>query len=213
MKSLLTSSLVSLILLSCGPGTYITSSWHGADTVAAPKKIVVLALVNSNNQPLRALMEQHLAAELKMAGYDAVCACEEFNPRSFENMPEDKAIDYLKNAGAGSVLTVVMQGKSQRQFYFAGDQKNAETSNRFFGYYKTVADRLYTPGYYVNETKYYWQTNFYNLGTGMLVYTASSKSADPVSIEKMGNEYGRMIVKDMISNHVLGLPEQRGKTE
>jgi len=198
--------LITLLFSACGPSTYLTHTWHSGQPATTQKRIVVLALVNNTNQPLRAGMEQQLAAELKNAGFDAVCACDEYDPRTFDNLTPDQAVARLKNAGAGSVLTVVMLGKSQRQFYIAGDQKNPEHDNRFFGYYKTVAERIYSPGYYVNDTRYFWESNFYNLDSNALLYTARSKSADPVSIEKMGNEYGKMIVKDMIKNQVLGLP-------
>ena len=66
-----------------------------------------------------------------------------------------------------------------------------------------MRERIYTKGYYVFNTKYFWESNLYDLKSNRLLYSAQSQSFDPVSTESLSHEYGKMIVKDMVKNKVI----------
>jgi len=42
-------------------------------------------------------MEQHLVVDLKELGYEAICSCDEYNPKAFENLSEEQSLNRLKN--------------------------------------------------------------------------------------------------------------------
>jgi hypothetical protein len=64
--------------------------------------------------------------------------------------------------------------------------------------------RVYSEGYYTEDTKYFWESNFYNLSNGPeLIYSAQSQSFERGSSKSLGREYGQMIMKDMLKNNVL----------
>ena len=65
------------------------------------------------------------------------------------------------------------------------------------------SSRIYEPGYYITETKYFWESNFYDMSTQSLLYSVQTKTFSPSSTESMGHEYGRMIVKHMQQKEVL----------
>ncbi|WP_156123606.1 hypothetical protein [Flavihumibacter sp. ZG627] len=75
--------------------------------------------------------------------------------------------------------------------------------NRFWGYYRTIYDRVYTPGYYTSTTKYFWETNLYDLSDMSLIYSTQTESFDPESSERLGHEYGKLIISDLTSKNVL----------
>lgn len=75
--------------------------------------------------------------------------------------------------------------------------------NRFWGYYGTLNRRIYEPGYYVTDTKYFWESNFYDMSTRKLVYSVQTQSFDPANSESLGHEYGELIVKNMVKENVL----------
>jgi hypothetical protein len=210
MKSLLKLAFAGLLLagLSCGPGSYITNSWKAAGV--QPKKyskVVVVALVSDPDRTMRERLEQHIAGDLSALGYTAVCSCDEYNPKAFENFTEEQAVNKLKNSGVDAVLTVVLLNKTLERYYVPGQityTPYAVYHNRFYPYYRTMYTRVYSPGYYVVNTEYFWESNFYDLSSGELVYSAQSRSFDPSSAEKMGHEYGQMIVNDMLAKNVLG---------
>ena len=214
MKQLLTMAVVFLFLLfGCGPTSRITSSWKAENI--QPKKynrIVVLGLIRDADRTLREKMEQHLVADLKDLGYDATCSCDEYNPKTFENMNEEQAISKLRNSGVDAVLTVVLLDKTRERYYVPGRVQYTPYTiyyNRFWGYSRTIYGRIYSEGYYTEDTKYFWETNLYDLATNDLVYSAQSQSFDPASSESLGHEYGQMIAKDLVKQHVLvNLKEQ-----
>lgn len=208
MKHLLKIVASSLLLFwSCGPTSRITSSWK-APEVEAKKytKIVVLGLIRDADRTIREKMEQHMVGDLKELGYDAVCSCEEYNPKAFEGLNEKEAIAKLRNSGVDAVLTVTLLDKQKEKYYVPGRITNASNyiyHNSFYGYYQTMNERIYSAGYYVIDTKYFWESNFYDLVSNSLLYSVQSQSFDPASTESLSHEYGQIIVKDMLKNKVL----------
>lgn len=208
MKHLLKIVAFSLLLFwSCGPTSRITSSWKAPDV--QPKKynkIVVLGLIRDADRTVREKMEQHMVGDLKELGYDAICSCEEYNPKTFEGLNEKEAIAKLRNSGVDAVLTVTLLDKQKEKYYVPGKMTNSSYyiyHNSFYGYYQTTNERIYSAGYYVIDTKYFWESNFYDLVSNSLLYSVQSQSFDPVSTESLSHEYGQIIVKDMLKNKVL----------
>ena len=57
------------------------------------------------------------------------------------------------------------------------------------------------------DTKYFWESNLYDMSNQKLVYSVQTKSFDPATSESMAHEYGRMIVKNMVKQQVLAKHE------
>lgn len=208
MKPIIILAVAFLFTASgCGPSSYITSSWKTENVQSKRyKKIVVLGLIRESDQNLREKLEQHLVGDLKNLGYNAVCSCEEYNPKAFEDMSEDQAISKLRNSGVDAVLTIVLLNKVRERYYVPGRVQYSPYTvyqNRFWGYSRTMYGRIQSEGYYTIDTKYFWESNFYDLESNTLLYSAQSQSFDPGSSESMGHEYGQMIVKNMAKKNVL----------
>ncbi|MBL0131595.1 MAG: hypothetical protein IPP43_11100 [Chitinophagaceae bacterium] len=208
MKHILATIVVFLFLASgCGPSSRITSSWRAENVQPQKfKKVVVLGLIRENDRTLREKMEQHLVGDLKELGYDAVCSCDQYNPKAFENMGEEEAISKLHTSGVDAVLTIVLLDKMQERYYVPGRVVYSPYTiyqGRFWRYSRMMYDRIYTEGYYTTDTKYFWETNLYDLASNNLVYSSQSQSFDPVTSESLGHEYGQMIVEDMVKKNVL----------
>ena len=208
MKRIFLLSIAMLLLFSgCGVSTQLTSSWKAEETISPKlKRIVVLGLIRDNEGSLRETMEQHLVDDLKALGYDAVCSCNEYNPKLFENMSEQQAIDKLRNAGVDAVLTIVLLNKTRERYYIPQRAQYSAfeyAQNRFWNYSRFMFDRIYSDEYYVTDTKYYWESNLYDLAGNKLLYSAQSQSFDPNSTNKLGHEYGQVIIKDLVKKNVL----------
>jgi hypothetical protein len=207
MKKIFWFAFIMLLVVSGCSTSKITTSWK-ADNIQPKKynKVLVLGLINEPDRTIREVMEEHLVGDLKDLGYDAICSCDEFNPKAFENLSEKQALDKLGNSGIDAVLTIVLLDKSKERYYVPGRVQYSPYGiyyNRFWGYYRTMYDRVYTPGYYTENTKYFWESNFYELGSKQLLYSAQSQSFDPPSAQSLAHEYGQMIAKDMVKNNVL----------
>jgi hypothetical protein len=203
---------IGLILLMIAFGlscttSRITTSWKAENTV--PKrynKIMVLGLIREADRSLQVNMENHLVGDLKDLGYNAVSSFREYGPKAFDNMEEDAAIDQLKNSGVDAVLTIVLLDKQKESKYYPGNIYYSPYGyyyNRFWGYRTTLYQRIYEPGYYVNNTKYFRESNFYDMSTQKLVYSVQTQSFEPATSESLAHEYGQMIVRDMVKSNVL----------
>ncbi|HEY8894521.1 MAG TPA: hypothetical protein VIM79_06885, partial [Niastella sp.] len=64
-------------------------------------------------------------------------------------------------------------------------------------------NRVYGPGYYVTNTKYFWESNLFDVASKELIYSVQTESFDPASSESLAHEYGKLIVKDMVKHQLL----------
>jgi hypothetical protein len=207
MKKINWIFIISILLFTGCRSSKITTSWKAENI--QPKlynKILVLGLINEPDRTIREKMEEHIVGDLKALGYTAVCSCDEFNPKAFENQNEQQALDKLSKSGIDAVLTVVLLDKTKERYYVPGRVQYSPYfiyQNRFYGYYRTMYARVYTPGYYTGDTKYFWESNFYEIGNKNLLYSAQSQSFDPATAQSLAHEYGQMIVKDMAAKNVI----------
>src|SRR5690242_941271 len=159
--------MTGLIFFAACNTTKMTSSWKAENVQPQPyKKILVLGLINGPDRSIRENMEQNLGANLTDLGYSTICACDEYDPKAFEGLTEKEALAKLANGGVDAVLTIVLLDKTKEKHYVPGDvyySPYAVYHNQFWGYYTTMYDRVYSKGYYVTDTKYFWETNLYSM--------------------------------------------------
>ena len=197
-----------LVMLAIGCSTSrITSSWK-AQNIAPQKynKVLVLGLVRDADRSLQENMENHLVNDLKGLGYTTISSLEEYGPKAFEGLDETAAIGKLKHSGVDAVVTIVLLDKEKERNYIPSRvyySPYGYYQNLFWGYQTTLYHRIYEPGYYVTETRYFWESNLYEMDAQKLVYSAQTRSFDPVNSENMAHEYGEMIVADMVKKGVL----------
>ncbi len=209
MKHIYKMTFVAFLLMAGCSTSRITSSWKASNL--QPKKynkILVLGLIREPDRMVREKMEEHLVGDLKDLGYNAVCSCEEFSSKTFENVNEQEAIRKLNGGGIDAVLTIVLLDKSKERYYIPDRVYYSPYymyHNRFWGYYTTMNDRIHSPGYYAVDTKYFWESNFYDLSNRELLYSVQSQSFSPESTVSLAHEYGQMIVKDMVKSNVISV--------
>jgi hypothetical protein len=213
MKKVFLFSLIGL-LMGCR-SSQITSSWK--DSTRQTKdysKIMVLALIGDPDRTVREKMEEHLADDLRDLGYTAVTASEEYGPKAFEGLKEIDAVNLLAEKGIEAVITIVLLDKEKERYYVPGiihNSPNGLSYQRFWNYYSTMVGRVYAPGYYTaTDTRYFWESNFYDLFDSKLLYSVQSQSFTPESTGSLAHEYGQMIVQDMSKNSVLRKMNQQG---
>ncbi len=200
--------LTGCVLLVACSSSRITNTWKAENVQPIYyKTILVLALINDPDKSIRADMEAKLVANLKELGYTAICSCDEFGRESFEGMTEQEALAKLTNNEIDAVLTTVLLNKTKERYYVPSRvsyPSYAVAQGRFWGYYTSVVEKVYSPDYYVIDTKYFWESNFYSLkNASQLLYSANSESFDPKSTSRLTSEYGKMIVKDMLKAKVI----------
>jgi hypothetical protein len=199
--------ILLFVVFACGSSSRITSSWRSNEKATATfKKVIVLGLIKESDRTIREEMEQDLVQELRLRGQDALCACDLYSPKEFDQLTEKEALEKLKDSGVDAVLTIVLLDKTRERYYTPGQSYYTPYGiyyNRFWGYSRTIYGRIYSPGYYTTDTKYFWESNLYDLESGELLYSAQSQSFDPPSSSILGKEYGRLIVDDLVNKRVI----------
>ncbi|MFN8252308.1 MAG: hypothetical protein U0V75_10530 [Ferruginibacter sp.] len=185
----------------------ITSSWRTPDAIQTPvKKIMVVGLIRESERAMKEQLEEHMIEDLNALGYTAVSAYKEIGPKAFQHMDEKSVLEKLKNSNVDAVITIVLLNKQRERLYRPAtiiQSPYAVYSNRFWGYYSTLSDRIYSPGYYETTTRYFWESNMYCLCDKALLYSSQTQSFDPSSAGTLGHEYGKMIVHDMLKKKIL----------
>src|SRR5690242_8148614 len=200
-------ALLLPFLFSCSSTVRITNSWKSANiTSKSYNKILVVGLLPESERSVRQSMENHLVYDLRDRGYNAVSAFQELGTKEFEDMKEQEVLGKLKDYSEDAVISIVLLVKQSDRYYVPSRVYYSLYiiyQRHFWGYYSTIYRRIYTPGYYVNNTKYFWESNFYDMVSRDLLYSAQTESFDPASAESLSHDYGKMIVDDMAKKGIL----------
>ncbi len=167
---------------------------------------MVLGLFNDKDRSIRTVMEQELTDRLQAQGLEVMSAVEEYGPKSFQGLDEEKALQKLRSANVDAVITITLLDKEKERNYVPGTvtyQPFATRYNRFWGYYQTYYTRMYEPGYYTSNTKYVLETSLYDVKQNNLLYSSQSETFDPSSINSLANSYSKLVVKDMTSKNIF----------
>lgn len=209
MKKLLLF-ITLLGLMGCA-STKITKTWRAGNAVAKKyKKVLVLSVLPDNEKDLGANIENHLADNLREMGYLAIAANKIFPYGTFVKGDTTRAAAAIEGKGFDGVMTIVLLDKKKQPYYVPGkitDYSNFDKYSRFERYFNTVAENIYTPGYYGEETKYIWENNFYDLTTRERIYSARTRSFDFTSKNTLANTYGMLMAQSLIKNNILQKPE------
>lgn len=206
MKKIIYGIVFLMSTLSSCNSTKVISSWK-AENYTAPlyKHIIVWGILTEKDSTLRHNMEHHLVGDLKSYGYDAVSSMDIYGSQAFEKIEESAVVNKFKNSGVDAVMTIVLLSKTKELDYQPGNvsYKPVMEYEYLEKYYSTRYIKVYTPGYYSSDTKYYWESNLYDLKAGKLAYSVQTNSFNPSSTATLAHENGLLILKDMTKKKLL----------
>ncbi|WP_148661151.1 hypothetical protein [Flavisolibacter tropicus] len=193
--------VVVLILVGCS-SSKIVSAW-GTDAYSPlHQKMVVFAIVNPEDSVLRSRMEQHIVCDLQALGYNAYAAAERYQQR-FSGLNTTQVYEQLTADTVDAVITVALLNKQIEQVYVKQKPQQDPRDDNFLNYYEDLNKRVSGEGYYTNVTTYFWEGKIYDLKEKELVYMSRSETCNPTSMENMGHEYSKQVVKNMVKKGVL----------
>jgi hypothetical protein len=201
---------IGLIFLFACTSSRVTHSWKSDFPAKNYKKILVIAMGGETDMATRQKMEDHLIGDLKEHGYNAASSLTEYGPKVFRQMSEEAVLDKIQHSGFDAVITIVLLDKEKERYYVPGHAYYTPYVGyyrHFWGYYNTIYNRIYGPGYYVTNTRYFWESNLFEVASKELIYSVQTESFDPATSETLAHEYGKLIVKDMVKKQVLNKKE------
>jgi len=121
---------------------------------------MVVAIVTDKNKALQLQMEKELADELSAHGVSTVTASEQFGTTTFQNMKEKAVLRQLRASNVDGIITISLLNKEKETSYVPGTvnyypMPTYVRYGRFWGYYGTYYNRVYSPGYYEQSTTYF----------------------------------------------------------
>ena len=207
MKHRLSIFFVALLfsLYGCS-GSQIITSWKSPDHYDNYKRIMVVGIIKDTGIALRKQMETHLVNDLKVIGYNAVSALDEFGEGGLGGLEQEQTYVTLCNRGIDAVITIALLDRKKEKYYVPARVKyysNLYYYNRIWNYNTIQADMGLINGGYEEIPSFLWESIFFDLETLSPIYSVQTKTFDPVSLKAMSHEYGKLIIKDMLKKKLL----------
>lgn len=210
MKKYVTITCFTILVLMMSIGcadVRITHSWQSSSTTQNRfNKIIVVGLFTNKDRALREQMETHLQGDLQSLGFNAVSAIKLYGPTSFEQTNEEAFLSKIQGDGIDAALTIVLLDRKKEKHYVPGRVYFSpfySYHTRFGPYWGIMYDRIYSPGYYQSTTKYFWESNIYDLKTKQLIYSVQTESFDPDEATALAHQYGKVIINDIKAKNIL----------
>lgn len=202
-----------LVLLASCETLEITNSWRMSPQPAGGmKRILIMGFTRETDRTVIVEMERHFQEDLQARGYEAVSAQQEYGPHAFDHLSESEALNRLQRSGFEAVLTIVLLDKEKERHYVPGQVLYTPYGyyyGRFWGYRSVMFQRIYEPGYYVTNTRYFWESNLFSLhsvnGAQSLIFSAQSRSFEPDNASSFGHQYAKSIIERMVKQGVLSI--------
>jgi len=214
MKVLKLSILLFILVISgcTTKRTLISGTWKNPNGVKGYNNILVAALT-SHAVP-KSVIETDLVDEFKKNGIEATESIMKFpiNEASSDTQKHE-LMNKVKDKGMDAILTISLLKKETDTRYVRGsysyDPFEYPFYRNFWGYYSYWYPYAYSPGYYVTDKTYYLETNLYDLSTEELVWSAQSRTYNPIDLNSFSKEFAQIIVsrlkEDNIVNHRIAI--------
>lgn len=169
IKLLLPLSLIGL-MFACGPATKLERSWSdpsfNANTLQPFTKVLIVA-------PLKDASSQRIAEDKIAKQLQPSIGVQSYTYLS-PNETDKNVIDQkLKKDGFDGVIEMHLKDVEKTTSYTPGT-----TYGGWYGY------RNYSPGYYSENKTFMVETNFYSLKENKLLWSGTTSSLNPTSLDK-----------------------------
>lgn len=166
---------------------------------------MVWGLMPEKDSNLRKQMEMHLVNDLITKGYHAVSSMEVYKAKANKKLSSNEILSEFKSTGIDAVITISLLNKEKEVKYYPGGVHLEPSEN--FGdlnnYYCGIYERVFTPGYYITSSSYFWESSLFEVKDEKMIYSARTRSFDPANTESLAHENGLKIIKDMVRKKVI----------
>ena len=209
------SLLLSSIIYSCGSMTYITDTWEKQGFTGKKFNKVIVMAVAKENMVTRRLVEDAIVKDLKEKGINAIVSYDQISYDTFDKDKDGKVDDSkvaeemikskVKELEADGLLVLALKDVKKDTKYVQGAPTYIPTYyyTPYYSYYFATYDRVYSPGYYVQNTDVYIESSVYDVQKEELVYTFMSETVNPKSISDFTKSYSKALSTTLVDQKVL----------
>ena len=167
------------------------------------KNLLVMGLVNNVN--LRNDVENEVVFAARKAEILSANGMSLFPPelgKPFEDIERVKS--RLREAGFDGIITVTLIDVQSERYIGPDSQYQPFVYyDRFRNYYYQTYELVYRQGYFARDTQYFIETNFYELGTGKLVWSGRSSIFEPSELEDYLPRYANGLFTELKSEGII----------
>ena len=201
--------LIILLLMISGcttNRTLISGTWKNPQGVGNYNNILVAALT-SHAVP-KSVIETDLVNEFKKNGVEATESIMKFPINEAKSDTQRyELMKKVEEQGMDAILTISLLEKETDSRYihssYSYDPFAYPFYRNFWGYYSYWYPYAFSPGYYVTDKTYYLETNLYDISTEELVWSAQSRTYNPVDLNSFSREFAEIIVSRMKEDNVV----------
>ncbi len=161
------------------------------------KNIMVMGLVNNVN--LRNDVELEVVGAARKSGLGSANGMSMFPPelgKPFEDVERAKA--RMREKGFDGVVTVALIDiKAERYIPPTQVYEPLVYYDRFGNYFFRTYDLVYRQGYFSEYSRFFIETNFYELKSGQLVWSGRSRVFEPSELSSFLPTYARGLFKEL----------------
>jgi len=169
----------------------------------------ILVAAMTDNIQAKKTVESEIASRLRKDGIMVSESIDVFPP-NFTDDDNDKEymLNKIKDNHADGILTIALIDKDTETRYVPGNYLYHPYPaypfyGYFWGYYSYWYPQLYDGGYYTEDNIYYIEANLYDVDTGKLLWSAQSKTYNPVELSSFSEEFSEKIVSQLEESHLL----------
>lgn len=197
-------ALPTMILMnSCASSNHVRDWTTSKDYDRNFEKVLIMGLVNKVS--LRIDIEYAMVDAAQKIGLKSNNSMAMFPPELGKPLDDIEQIkDRLKEAGFNGILTVALIDVSAER-YVPPEKAYAPLAyyDRFKDYYYRTEALVYKPGYVSLQTRYFLETNLYELKAGTLVWSGRSYAFDPQKLETTVPSYAKKLFKELLKEGVI----------
>jgi len=196
--------LLAIILMNSCATKDIVRDWNsGEEHKRNVESIMIMGLVNQVS--LRSDIEYEMSNAAHKIGLKATNSMRIFPPELGKPFDDTERIKVrLQERGIDAILTVaIVDIKAER---YVGPEKTyvpLAYYDRFTNYYYRTEAVVYKPGYFTLQTRYFLETNLYEVKGGKLIWSGRSYVFDPQDVEKIVPKYAKKLFKEMLTAGII----------
>lgn len=201
--------ILSVLTVACS-SIYYTGVWKDEQKLGSKsyRSVFVSALVD--NLITKQVVESDLAIVLEAKGFKVTKASDHFKPNFFADNGdnEELILGKMKELGCDGILTVALVNKETDTRYIEGQTGYVPYPTfgyfgRFGRYYRVRYPVLYEPGYYETDKTYYFENNFYDAGSGDILFSMQSEVVNPDKLSEFSKAYAAELIKQMQKEGII----------
>jgi len=198
-------SIIFLVVLcsSCAPEGLMRTWSSNQEYDHQFKNVLAMGLVNDIS--LRSNVEDEVVYAARQQGIDATNGLSMFPPELGKPLEDvERFKSRLREKGFDAILTVaIIDIKAERYVKQTVSYEPMVFYDRFRSYYYQTYGAVYKKGYFSEYSRYFIETNFYELKGGTLVWSGRSEVFEPSEIESVAPKYGKRLFKELISQGII----------